>query len=98
MARRIKSGWKIWACSLLFIVGCSGLTIGPVIERKAIIVLSGTAIEVMEQVEVDARVLNEQDGPTDIFKQQIGGWITMHPDHWKSLKNEIQRLRAKAGE
>jgi hypothetical protein len=80
----------------LVVPGC--LTIGPVIERKAIIIKAGTAIEVLEQVEVDARVMNRGDSKVDVFRQDIGGWITMHPDHWDSLKREIQRLRKKAGE
>jgi len=97
MARRTKSGWTIWVASgLLFLHGCSGLTIGPVVEKKAIIVRSGVPIEIVEQVEVEARVLKE-DGPSDLFLQDVGGWITMHPDHWQSIKNEIERLRKKVG-
>lgn len=91
----MKNVLKIWACSflLLMLCGCA-LTIGPVVERKAVIIQSGVPIEVMEQVKVDARVF-AKDGETEIFRQDIGGWITFHPDHWKSLQAEVKRLQAK---
>lgn len=82
-------------CLILGFSGCSGLTIGPTIERKVIIVKSGTGIEVLDQVTVKARLL--QNGRLH-FKQDIGGWVAMHPDHWESVKKEIIRLRKKAGE
>lgn len=99
----------IWACPIRTLVliaaltaliasqGCSGFTLGPVVEKKAIIVRAGTAIEIVEQIKVEARILRE-DGPSDIFQQDVGGWITMHPDHWEALKREMTRLRKKAGE
>lgn len=92
MARLIRNVWAILACSLL---GCS-LTLGPTVEKKAIIVRAGTAIECVEQVEVQARLL-KGDGKTDLFHQDVGGWIMMHPDHWESLKREILRLRGANG-
>ena len=98
MERLIKSVLKILVCSIIFIAtGCS-LTLGPVAEKKAIIVNAGTGIEVLEQIKVNCRILNSEDGEVDVFKQDIGGWITMHPDHWKSVKTEIKRLRVKCGE
>lgn len=74
---------------LLLLNGC-GLTLGPVIERKTIIVRAGTAIECLEQIEVKAHTLKR---PKEVFQQDIGGWIIMHPDHWEALKREIERLR-----
>lgn len=82
---------------LLLLPGCGGLTLGPTIERKAIIVNAGVPIEVLENVEVEARVLGP-DGPSETFTQDIGGWITMHPSHYKTVKEEMERLRKKAGE
>lgn len=77
--------------------GCSGLTLGPTIERRAIIVHPGVGIEILDNVTVEARAIRE-DGPTDTFEQDIGGWIAMPPDHWDTVKREIKRLREKAGE
>lgn len=72
--------------------GCEGLTLGPVITRKAIIVRAGTAIEVVENVSVEARILTD-NGESDVFEQDIGGWITLHPDHWDAVQSEFERLR-----
>lgn len=96
MVRLMRNVWTISVCSLL-LVGCSGLTLGPTVERTAVIVRAGTAVEIVEDVAVTARVLKE-DGTTEEFQQHVGGWITMHPDHWETLKREFARLRIKAGE
>lgn len=93
--RRIKIVSTILVCSLLS--GCTGLTLGPVIERKAIIVRSGTAIECLDQTTVEARLLKDE-GSVETFRQDIGGWIMLHPDHWESFKKEYKRLQIKAGE
>ena len=95
----MKNDWKIWACSIALIIlsGCS-LTLGPVVERKSIIVQAGVPIECLEQIKVRAHILKDKDGETDVFIQDIGGWIMMHPDHWKSLKETIDRLKKKCGE
>jgi hypothetical protein len=42
--------------------------------------------------------MTDKDGSTKVFKQDIGGWLAMPPNHWESLKKEIQRLRKKCGE
>lgn len=97
MARIAKSS-RIWACSALVLLqGCSGFALGPTIERKTIIVKAGTAIEVVSQTTVDARLLSDT-GAGDVFEQDVGGWVMMHPDHWDAVKREIKRLRVKAGE
>ena len=95
--RLTRSACLILACSLL--AGCS-LTIGPKVENRAIIVQSGIPIECLDQVKVRAHVLREKgEGESArVFKQDVGGWIMMHPDHWKSVKAEIERLREKAGD
>lgn len=94
MGKRIRSALAILICSLL--AGCS-LTIGPKVENKHIIVNAGVPIECLQQVTVKCHVLKDS-GETNIIEQDVGGWIMMPPDHWKSIKSEIQRLRVKAGE
>lgn len=100
MNKTIQSACAILACSLLaFLAGCSsGLTFGPTIERRAIVVRAGTGVEILTQVEVEARVLPESSPEnravkSDIFKQDVGGWIALHPDHWESVKREVMRLQ-----
>jgi len=85
---------KIWVCSLFVIclTGCN-VTLGPRVEKKMIIVQAGTPIEVLTQTVVDCRVLTETGmGEVDVCQQDIGGWIMMHPDHWKSLKLKYKEL------
>jgi len=101
MARLTKSVLRIWACSLfLTLAGCS-FTLGPVVERRAIIIQSGTGIEILENVKVEGRAVGKDDKEgedIDTFEQSIGGWFAFHPDHWQSIKNEIKRLKKLAGE
>ena len=96
MVRLMKSALTILVCSLL-LAGCN-VTLGPRTEVKTIIVKAGVPIEVLTQTVVDARVLTDQDGTTDVFKQDIGGWIMMHPDHWDSLQRKFKEYKKKAGD
>jgi hypothetical protein len=97
-----KQTWtvsRILACSIIvFLISGCDVTLGPKTEVKTIIVKPGSGVEVLSDVVVNARLLSGVDGNTDIFRQDIGGWIAVHPDHWQSVKNEINRLREKCGE
>jgi hypothetical protein len=63
------------------IAGC-GLTIGPVVERKVLVVKAGQPVRVLENVTVKAERLadGERLGEVD-----IGGWIAMPPEHFDEL-------------
>ena len=93
-------GRMLIVCGILVssLAGCSGLTLGPTIEKKLVVVRAGTAIEVTENTTVKCRLLTPADGKTDIFEQDIGGWVMMHPDHWETLRSEFKRLQIKCGE
>ena len=93
MVKQIKNALMIWICSVL-LCGCS-LTLGPQVEKKAIILKAGVPVEILEQQTLDCRVLTDKDGEVDVFRQDVGGWIAMHPDHWASLKAEMKRLKGK---
>ena len=96
--KQMRSGLMILACSLLFVAGCD-VTLGPKVEKKTIIVQSGTGIEILDNVTVHGRVTaSNADGSYDEIKQDIGGWVAMHPNHWQSLKAEVVRLKKKCGE
>jgi hypothetical protein len=86
------------ACSALLFCASCDITLGPKIERKAIIVVSGVPVEILESRALDCHVLSEKSGEINRFKQDVGGWVAMPPDHWKTLKEEVQRLRKKCGE
>ena len=92
----MKNVLKILVCSICLAIlsGCN-LTLGPIAEREAIIVKAGVPIECLTQTKVRAHILKEK-GEAHVFTQDIGGWIMMHPDHWKSLKAKIKRLEEKA--
>lgn len=101
MARPTTSASRILACSILVLLltGCD-ITLGPKVEKKAIIVYPGVPVEILQAVKLDCHTLvkSEQEGEVDVFKQDVGGWVAMPPEHWKSLKAEVQRLRKKCGE
>ncbi len=99
MVRLMKSVSRILVCSVcaLLLAGCN-VTLGPRTEIRTIIVRSGVPIEVLDQVTVNARVLTDTDGTTDVFKQDVGGWIMMHPDHWETLSRKFKEYKKKAGE
>ena len=92
----MKNVLKILACSLLLVSvsGC-GLTIGPVVENKAIIVKPGVVMEVLENKKVKCHVMTEKDGEINVIKQDIGGWLVIPPEHWQSLKKELETARGK---
>ncbi len=89
MTSIIRNAFLTLVCSLS--IGCPGLTLGPVVERRVIVVRAGVPIQILDQVEVRGRVISE-DG-VDVVTQDIGGWIVMHPDHWDTVKEEVNRLR-----
>ena len=97
MAKQIKNVLKTLVCSILILSfsGC-GLTLGPVVKTRYVIVKSGLPIEVLENRKVICRIIKDEKG--DPVVQDIGGWIMMHPDHWKSLKAEVKRMKKELGE
>lgn len=104
MARPIARSSRTWACRTLLILsiaaiatasGCAGLMLGPVVERRVIIVRAGVPIEITDQIKVHGHVLKEDGTSTDIVEVDIGGWVAMHPDHWEALKREVRRLRGR---
>lgn len=94
MGRRKKSALRILACSLCLAVlaGCS-VTLGPMTEKKLVVVRPGVPVEILENRELDCRILTDEDGVSDIFHQDVGGWIAMPPEHWETLKAEFERLK-----
>lgn len=100
--RRTKNASTILVCSLLLVILCGcDVTIGPKVGNNAIIVKAGTGIEVLDAAVVHAHLLKDakaEDDGEKVFKQDIGGWIALHPDHWESVKNTIRKLRQQRDE
>ena len=96
MGKQMRNGLKIWVYSLCFVllVGCN-LTLGPIVENKIIIVEPGVPIEILENKELDCRVLTDKDGETNVVKQDVGGWVAMPPAHWDTFKKRFKELQDK---
>lgn len=67
--------------------GCTGLTVGPQVETRYLIIHPGRPLVVLDQVTVAGRVM---DGTGDAVKQDVGGWVMMPPDHWDSVKKALE--------
>lgn len=93
---------KIWVYSFitallaLCILGGCDLTLGPKVEIRYVIVKPGLPGEILESKKVRCRILKDTEGAAVV--QDIGGWIAMPPEHWETLKKELNRLRIKCGE
>ena len=74
-------------CSTL--LGC-GVTanLGPQTKTEYILVHPGNPLQVMENRTVLGKPLGG-DGAAQ--KQDVGGWIMMPPDHWKVVKEELEK-------
>lgn len=75
---------------LIFLFGCN-LTLGPKVENKLIIVQPGVPVEILQNEELECRVLTDKDN-SNVVKQDVGGWIAMPPAHWETLKKKFKEL------
>lgn len=63
--------------------GCNGgLTLGPTVERSVVLLKAGQPVQVLENRTVKARPLN---GPDQVVRVDIGGWVAMPPEHFDEL-------------
>ena len=93
MARQTRSALTILACSVLLLAAGCGLTLGPIAKTRYVIVKPGLPVEILESKVVRCRLVKDAKG--DAVLQDVGGWVAMHPDHWQSVKAEVERLRKK---
>jgi hypothetical protein len=68
-------------------LGC-GLTLGPTVETRYVVIHPGRPLEVLENQTIDGRVL---DGSGEAVKQDIGGWVAMPADHWEAVKRRLEK-------
>jgi len=67
--------------------GCKGgLTLGPTVEKTVVLVKPGQPIQVLQNVTVRARSL---ENPEVFFDIDIGGWIAMPPEQFDELMNSL---------
>lgn len=67
------------AAGLCVLSACGGgLTLGPTVKREFIIVRVGRPIQILSNVEVRGRRLDDDS----VARVEIGGWIAMPQEHW----------------
>ena len=71
--------------------GCQGISLGPQVRTEYVVMHPGRPIQVLENTSVKGRVL---DGSGDAVQQDVGGWVTMPPDHWDAVKRALERNNA----
>lgn len=93
---------KTLAWTSLILVSTTGcnLTLGPITETKAIIVNNGNTVEILENKKVSCHLYSEsiekeknENKSINVFKQDIGGWIAMPPEHWIKIKQEYTDIK-----
>ena len=78
----------MWIATALCVsAGCSGLTLGPRVETRYVIVETGAPCRVLENRTVRVRTLT---GDGDAVQQDIGGWVAMPESHWKQIKQVLE--------
>lgn len=82
---------RLMLLSLMLIVcsvnsGCS-VTLGPVVEREAVIVRPGKPVKIIEN-----RTLRcEQLETKAHVSQDVGGWVAMPEEHWLLIKPALEK-------
>lgn len=82
------------------LTSCSGLTIGPRTETEYLVIgEEGPPLRSITSAVIEGEVLHTNK----IVKQNIAGWIFMHPNHYRAWQRERERLlsyieRLKKGE
>lgn len=73
----------------LSISGCGGVTLGPRVEIRYVIVKPGQPIRILENKTVRGERLDGEPGSAPI---DIGGWIAMPPEHWDAVKERLEKV------
>lgn len=74
--------------ALALVAGC-GVTLESGVTDRPVILRPGTPVVIRENAVLECAPLTGGAA----FRQDVGGWVAMPEDHWKSVKNEILRLR-----
>lgn len=70
--------------------GC--VTLGPKVQREAVILKSGTPVQILENRRIKGRPLGDSDGAQWI-EVDVGGWYAMPPEHWEAIKRKLEAPR-----
>lgn len=69
----------------LILSGC----LTPKKETEFVIVHPGQPITILKNVKVEGQEMQSKA----ISEQNIGGWVTMPPDHWKVIDEILEQYR-----
>lgn len=73
-------------------LGCGGVRIGPQVETRYVIQKAGKPFRILGNVKVNGRLMDD-DGATVI--QDVGGWVTMPPEHWEAVQRALEKATEK---
>lgn len=70
--------------------GCTGpsIALGPQIQTRYVVMHPGRPLQVLENKTVKGRALEDNGSAVE---QDIGGWVAMPPDHWETVKKELEK-------
>lgn len=80
----------IFAALMLICSMNSACTIGPQVKTEFVIVRTGRPLEILENVTVRARRLEDET----VARQDIGGWVCMPRDHWEAVRRALEKKSA----
>ena len=65
--------------------GC--VTLGPKVETRTVIYRPGKPGLILENVRVPVQQLETKY----ITHQDVGGWVTMPPEHWEAIERALKK-------
>lgn len=85
---------------MAFLLSGCWVQFGPVVKNELLIIKAGVPVEILKNVTVRGRTLgvDSKDGQYKEVDQDVGGWVTMPPEHWEMIQADLKRLRLKCGE
>jgi hypothetical protein len=67
--------------------GC-GVTVGPRVETQVVILRPGNPVRILENRRMKSQALT---GSEEILSQDVGGWVSMPPEHWEAVKRQLEK-------
>jgi hypothetical protein len=83
--------WAFVLSGCLTLTGC-GLTLGPTVQNRVVIVKPGQPIRVLDNRTVKGSTLQD---PTVIIEQDVGGGVWMPEEHWQTVSKVLEQCQKK---
>lgn len=72
---------------LCFALSGCGVTVGPRVETQVVILRPGNPVRILENRRMKSQALT---GSEEIISQDVGGWVSMPPEHWDAVKRQLE--------